>query len=359
MTARAPHPACPTHPTHDSQNKVHPLPYKILVLVSGASTFELNNHSIIPSALHREGHEVHIGDIDTLCVHDSVVVCDRVRLSEEFTSGGSFPELSLPYASAEEFDLVWVLAGTHPESGTDSFQLLWLLNQRVPFVNDASALFYLNTKINLGAVVPAEHLPVSYVSNDFDQLNRLVEADGDRSWVVKPTNGGCGADVFVVNKGDRNRSALLANATGNAASRYGRYGRDVIGMAKRHTAVQEYIPNIRTNEKRVILAGDVPVSGFLRFHPENDHRSNATLGAGFAALELTPEEDEFVRALGKRMTDLGIFYSGIDLAFPYVIEVNMVNPGGLSYHYRATGEDRSSEAVNTVLAALRTAGKLA
>ncbi|MEU0740739.1 glutathione synthase [Streptomyces sp. NPDC006134] len=334
------------------------MPYKILILVSEASKFELNNHSIIPSALYREGHDVHIGDIDTLCVHESVVVCDRVKLSEEFVAGGDFPALRESYASAEDFDLVWVLAGTHPEAGNDSFQLLWLLNQRVPFVNDAGALFYLNTKSSLGAIVPTGNLPVSYVTNDFDFLNNLVESDGDRSWVVKPTSDGCGADVYVVNKRDRNRSAILASATGNAMSRIGRYGRDIIGMAKRHTAVQEYIPNVRTNEKRVIIAGDQPVSGFLRFHPENDHRSNATLGARFAALELTTEEDALVRELGKRMMDLGIFYSGIDLAFPYVIEVNMVNPGGLSYHRRATGEDKSSEAVNAVLAALRTAGKL-
>ncbi|WP_299535615.1 RimK family alpha-L-glutamate ligase [uncultured Streptomyces sp.] len=334
------------------------MPYKILILVSEASKFELNNASIIPSALYREGHDVHIGDIDSLGVHENVVVCDQVRLSEEFVAGADFPALRESYASAEDFDLVWVLAGTHPETDDDSFRLLWLLNQRVPFVNGAGALFHLNTKINLGAIVPAENLPVSYVTNDFDFLNGLVESDGDRSWVVKPTSDGCGADVYVVNKKDRNRSAILGSATGNEMSRVGRYGRDVIGMAKRHTAVQEYIPNVRTNEKRVIIAGDQPVSGFLRFHPENDNRSNATLGARFEKLELTDEEDAFVRELGKRMMDLGIFYSGVDLAFPYVIEINMVNPGGLSYHRRATGEDKSSEAVNTVLDALRAAGKL-
>ncbi|MFJ6750711.1 MULTISPECIES: RimK family alpha-L-glutamate ligase [unclassified Streptomyces] len=334
------------------------MPYKILVLVSEAYKFKLDNHSIIPSALYREGHDVYIGDIDTLSVHDSVVVCDQVRLSEEFAAGGDFPTLSESYASAEEFDLVWALAGTHPDALTDYFQLLWLLNQRVPFVNDATALFYLNSKINLGAIVPPENLPVSHVSNDFDFLNNLVESDADRSWVVKPTNEGCGAGVYVVNKNDRNSTALLSSATGNAHSRYVSYGRDIIGMAKRHTAVQEYIPNVRTNEKRVILAGDTAVSGFLRFHRDNDNRANATVGARFEALTLSPEEEEFVGRLGKRLMSHGIFYVGIDLAFPYVIEVNMENPGGLNYHRRATGEDQSSHAVNTVLTALRTAGKI-
>ncbi|MEU3873228.1 MULTISPECIES: glutathione synthase [Streptomyces] len=338
--------------------KATPMAYRILVLVSEAYKFKLDNHSIIPSALYREGHDVHIGDIDTLCLHDGVVVCDRMRVSQEFVAGGAFPQLSESYASAEDFDLVWVLAGTHPEALTDYFQLLWLLNQRVPFVNDATALFYLNSKINLGALVPRENLPVSYVSNDYDFLNELVEADPDRSWVTKPTNGGCGQNVYVVNERDRNRSALLASATGNVTSRYISYGRDIIGMAKRYTAIQEYIPNVRENEKRVILAGDTPVTGFLRFHRENDNRANATVGARFERLTLTEEEDAFLRRLGKRMMDHGIFYVGIDLAYPYVIEVNMENPGGLNYHRRATGEDLSSEAVNAVLASLRAAGKI-
>ncbi|MFI9275526.1 RimK family alpha-L-glutamate ligase [Kitasatospora sp. NPDC052896] len=335
------------------------MPYKILVLVSEAHKFKLfDNQSIIPSALYQEGHQVHVGDIDTLCVHDSVIVCDQVRLTEEFAAGGDFRALCRPYAPAEEFDLVWVLAGTHPEATTDYFQLIWQLNQRVPFVNDAAALFYLNTKINLGVLVPPEHLPVSYVSNDYEVLNRLVESAPDRSWVVKPTNQGCGADVFVVNERDRNRSALLSSATGNATSRYTSYGRDIIGMAKRHTVLQSYIPNVRSNEKRVIVAGDTPVSGFLRFPRENDNRANATVGARYEPLQLTAEEDEFVRSLGKRMMDHGIFYAGVDLAFPYVIEVNLENPGGLGYHQRLTGEDRSSEAVNAVITALRTAGRL-
>ncbi|MFF3459739.1 RimK family alpha-L-glutamate ligase [Streptomyces sp. NPDC002730] len=175
---------------------------------------------------------------------------------------------------------------------------------------------------------------------------------------MKPTNGGCGADVDVANEKDRSRSALLSSATGNATSRYVSYGREIIGMAKRHTAVQEYIPNVRTNEKRVILAGDTPGVRLLRFRRENDNRANATVGARYEVLQLTPGEREFVRRLGKRMMDHGIFYVGVDLAFPYVIEINMENPGGLNCHRRVTGEDQSSEAVNTVPAALRTAGKL-
>ena len=334
------------------------LPYRILILVSEAAKFRLDNHSIIPSALYREGHDVYIGDIDTLSIHDSLVVCDMVRLSEEYVSGNDFPSLIESYACAEDFDLVWALTSTHPDALTDNFQLLWVLNRRVPFVNDAAALFYLNSKTALATAVPPENLPASYVSNDFDYLTALVESDGARTWVLKPTNEGCGADVYFIGKGERNRAALLQAATGNAVPRIEMYGHDIIGLAKRYVAVQEYIPNVRENEKRVILAGDQPICGFRRFHHDHDDRANVTLGTRFGPLVLTPDEDEFVRRLGKRLMELGIFYAGVDLAYPYVMELNLVNPGGLNYSLRASGVDQSSEAVNAVLDALRIAGRL-
>jgi glutathione synthase len=108
----------------------------------------------------------------------------------------------------------------------------------------------------------------------------------------------------------------------------------------------------------VIIAGDVPVCGFRRYHFDDDDRANTTLGTRFEAMTLTPEEDQFIRRLGKRLMELGIHYSGIDLAYPYVMELNLVNPGGLNYSFRATGVDQSSVAVNQVLESLRTAGRL-
>ncbi|WP_326770460.1 glutathione synthase (plasmid) [Streptomyces sp. NBC_01591] len=334
------------------------MPYKILVLVSGAEEFELDNQSLVPSALLRDGHDVHIGNVHTLALHDSVLVCDRTRLTAPIAPGDPFPAPQTPHGPTEDFDLVWVLAGPHPDAGTEYFQLLWLLNQRVPFVNGASALFFLNSKVTLGALVPPGHRPSSYVSNDSGFLGGLVSDVADRPWILKPPNEGCGADVYVVSAQDRNSAALLSSATGNATSRYDSYGRTVIGKAERYAVLQEYLPHARTHEKRVILAGENPVSGYLRFPLDNDNRANATIGARYERLQLTPDEETFVRAIGKQLRDHGIHFAGIDLAYPHVIEVNLENPAGLCYHQRATGEDQSTEAVRAVLDSLRTAGKL-
>ncbi|MEK8034763.1 hypothetical protein AACH06_28425 [Ideonella sp. DXS29W] len=332
--------------------------YRVLVLISRLNEYRLDNHSIVPNALLHAGHQVSVGDIETLGIRDSTVICDLFALDREYRDGVPFPDLKLQTASAEDFDIVWVLTNPHPTLLLDAFQLLWVLNQRVPFVNDASALLFLNSKITLPAAVDREHLPTSYVSNSFDALNEVVSADENESWVLKPSNEGCGSDVYIVSLKTKNSRALLQSTTGNEICRYEMYGRPTIGLSRKYVTMQRYVPNVVDNEKRVMLSGGVPFCGFRRFHHELDHRGNVTLGNAFEGLQLTPEEDHFCRALGQSLMDQGVYFAGIDLAYPYVLELNLANPGGLNYSFRATGRDQSSEAIELLFAALEAKGRL-
>ncbi|MFI5771028.1 hypothetical protein ACIA74_21230 [Streptomyces sp. NPDC051658] len=82
------------------------------------------------------------------------------------------------------------------------------------------------------------------------------------------------------------------------------------------------------------------------------------MGARYERLQLTADEETFVRDIGKQLRNHGIHRAGIDLAYPHEIEVDLENPAGLCHHKRVAGEDRSTEAVRAVLNSLRTAGKL-
>lgn len=198
--------------------------YKVLVLISRMDEYRLDNHSLIPNGLLRCGHDVTVADIETLGIHDGTVVCDMFRLDREYKDGVPFPDLKLARGDAEDFDLVWLLTSPHPNLFLETYQLLWVLNQRVPFVNAAAAVLFLNSKIALVAGVDREHLPSSYVSNQFGVLHDVVTEDPERSWVIKPGNEGCGADIYFVNAREKNFRALLQSATGNEVSRYENYG---------------------------------------------------------------------------------------------------------------------------------------
>ncbi|WP_149831184.1 ATP-grasp domain-containing protein [Streptomyces tailanensis] len=332
--------------------------YKVLVLISRMQEYRLDNHSLIPNGLLRCGQEVHVADIETLGISAGTVMCDMFRLDREYNQGVPFPDMKLTRRSAENFELVWLLTSPHPNLFLDTYQLLWVLNQRVPFVNDASAVLFLNSKNCLPAAIDPEHLPTSYVSNSFDELNSVVTESVDRSWILKPGNEGCGADIYFVNAREKNFRALLQSATGNEVSRYENYGRQSVGLSSKYVTMQEYIPTVPDNEKRVLLAGGVPVCGFRRYHNDDDHRANATLGNKFSELVLTPDEDAFCRDLGKSLMSQGIYFAGVDLAYPYVLELNLENPGAINWTIRSTGVDKTPEVVEHLLTALERDGRL-
>jgi glutathione synthase len=193
---------------------------------------------------------------------------------------------------------------------------------------------------------------MTVTSNDFDETYGVIEADPSEKWVLKPTNEGCGADVFFVSKQDINAKALLQSCTGNEVPKYEMYGRHTVGLPRKYVAMQSYVDNVDKNEKRVLLSGGEPVCGFRRFIDPIDQRGNVTLGTKFEGLDLTEDEDEFCRALGQKLMSKGVYFVGIDLAYPYVFELNIANPGALNYSFRATGIDQSEEAMQFLIDAL-------
>lgn len=332
----------------------------VLVLVSHIEQLRLDNYLILPNALLRAGLRVWVADIETLAIADRHVTAACHEVDESvYLKGESLNSLPSHPRPVDGVDLVWSLASPHPDLYLSTFQLLWVLNQRVPFVNDASALLFMNNKITLSETIPAEHLPESYVVSDYRFLFDKLEQDRARRWVLKPANEGCGADVFLVGMAERNARAIVQSATGNEVANYERYGRATIGLSRKYAAMQAYVPNVTENEKRVLIVGGEPLCGFRRYHHDDDHRANVTLGNKYDGLTLDEAERAFCRALGQRLMTYGIYYAGLDLAYPYVLELNLVNPGALNYSLKATGIDQSDEAIQLLLKALRERGKAA
>ncbi len=333
--------------------------YTILVLISRFEEYRFDNHSIVPNALFRMGHKVIIGDIETISFKDGKVRCKLFALQQEYQDGVPFPQLDLRMDSAEDgIDLVWVLSNPHPNLLLDTYLLLWVLNERKPFVNAAAATLFLNAKTTLPSTIEADHLPDTLTSSSFDEIYSAIEAEPNKKWVVKPTNEGCGADVFFLSHNDSNTRALLQSCTGNEVPKYEMYGRQTVGLSRRYATMQSYVENVHENEKRVLLSGGVPVCGFRRFIDPNDHRGNVTLGTKFEGLDLTEDENQFCLRLGENLMRKGIYFVGVDMAYPYVFELNIANPGALNYSFRATGIDQSEEAMQHLLSALVGAGVL-
>lgn len=299
---------------------------RILLLLENPNRAE-PTHAMYTNGLRRLGHDVYVGTVHSLGWNRNQFVCDAGRVSGEATIYGPIPRLA-ERLEPRAFDLVWLLNQPHPRVAADVWQLLWRLNCSVPFVNDITGLLMLNNKNNLPLVVPEKNLPGFTSSCDEERLLALMEANPKARWILKRANGGCGADVFVLAPDDTNRRALVQSLTGNAPAVAEMADPGLTGLRAQHALLQDYVEH--STEKRIAICGGKAVAAQEKRLPNGDHRGNMAQHAAMTLSAPTPEESHLAEIVGARLLRYGVRFAGLDMAFPYVFEINLVNPGGLT-----------------------------
>jgi glutathione synthase len=310
---------------------------RILVITIQTDLYKPVNNYLIPRSLRDLGHQVVLADVDTLMLLDNVVHAKAA----EFAGGKvGDPHVRMStLVSCEDFDLIWLLDYAHPSREREFFQLLWVLEQRVTFVNRPSSMFFINNKIGVLGLRAGRHFATTNVLLDEQSVRSVIATDPSSTWVLKPPNSGCGADVFMLAEGDPNYSSLIQSATGNAYQKYEMYTREAYGQAERYTILQRFIPEMRQSENRVIIAGGEVVGGYKKTSTGREFRGNYAVGGVETALDISDEARALCVEIGAELKSYGIHYAGIDLAYPFIVEYNLVNPGGISGQLNATGED--------------------
>jgi glutathione synthase len=297
----------------------------VLLLVESLGHADIS-HAFYSNALSELGHTVHVGAVNSLRWHGTEFTLTWGPVTGRTEPYGPFPHRARS-APAPEADVVWLLNQPHPRLSVDVWQMLWRWNQRQPFVNDVMGLFMLNNKNNLSLVVPQQNLPGSFGSNDADDFLGQLEAKPGQKWILKRPNGGCGADVFVLAPGSSNNRALVQSLTGNTMASAEMTDPGLIGLQAQYAVLQEHIPH--TTEKRIVVSSGDVVAAQEKTLNADDHRGNMTQHAKMRLSEPTPAEHELASVVARRLLAYGIRFAGLDVAYPYVFEVNLVNPGGL------------------------------
>ncbi|MGW7090425.1 ATP-grasp domain-containing protein [Streptomyces sp. NPDC054871] len=293
-------------------------------------------HALYANALTAAGHEVWCGSVNSLSSHDAEVRTSACRVESVLKAHAPVPGRLVPQGLAD-MDAVWVLNYPQPSVQTEAWQLLWRLNRQVPFVNDVTGILMLGNKTNLPVIVDPQHLPHTVITSNYEELSTICGTDADATWLVKPTDDDAGADVYVLEPGSTNNQVLLQSMTGNAAVTELLTKGSLAGFRGRYCALQEFVPH--AEEKRVIIAAGRPVAQQAHHLAPGEHRGNTAHRARCAETELTADEHELCTRIGARLREHGIRFAGIDLAYPYVFEFNVVNPGGLDERIDVLGLD--------------------
>jgi glutathione synthase len=155
-------------------------------------------------------------------------------------------------------------------------------------------------------------MPPTLVTRSLDDVKAFRAEHKDI--ILKPIYGNGGSAVFRVGAGDTNLNSLV----------------ELFQTVFREPfMVQQYRPEVRAGDKRIILVDGEVVGAVNRVPPADETRSNLHVGGVAAATDLTPRDREICARLGPELKQRGLLFTGIDVIGPYLTEINVTSPTGI------------------------------
>ncbi|MGE0022230.1 MAG: glutathione synthase [Hyphomicrobium sp.] len=155
-------------------------------------------------------------------------------------------------------------------------------------------------------------MPATLVTRSADDVAAFRRAY--RDIILKPLYGNGGASVFRIRPEDTNLASLV----------------ELFQTVFREPfMVQEYRPEVRAGDKRIILVDGAFAGAINRVPADGETRSNLHVGGTAAKTELTAREREICERLGPELKRRGLLFTGIDVIGGYLTEINVTSPTGI------------------------------
>ncbi len=155
-------------------------------------------------------------------------------------------------------------------------------------------------------------MPPTLVTRNADDIKMF--RDRHRDIIVKPLFGNGGAGVFRIQPGDSNLASLIEMFH---------------AINREPLMVQQYRPEVRGGDKRIILVDGEIAGAINRVPAEGEARSNMHVGGTPTPTELTRRDKEICARLGPELKRRGMIFTGIDVIGPYLTEINVTSPTGI------------------------------
>jgi glutathione synthase len=132
--------------------------------------------------------------------------------------------------------------------------------------------------------------------------------------ILKPLYGNGGASVFRLQPGDTNLGSLV----------------ELFQTVFREPfMVQQYRPEVRAGDKRIILVDGELAGAINRVPSEGETRSNLHVGGTAKKTDLTKRERDICERLSPELKRRGLIFTGIDVIGDYLTEINVTSPTGI------------------------------
>jgi len=209
-------------------------------------------------------------------------------------------------------DLDAILMRKDPPFNIDYIYTTYILEQAqqagVLVVNNPRSLRDANEK--LFALQFPQCIPATLVSSQIDRLKTFISQQNDV--VVKPLDGMGGQSIFRIKADDPNLNVILETMT---------------QQQQRLIMAQQFIPEIREGDKRILLVDGVAVPYALaRIPREGETRGNLATGGRGEGMPLSERDVWICEQVGPRLREMGLLFVGLDVIGDYLTEINVTSP---------------------------------
>jgi glutathione synthase len=198
---------------------------------------------------------------------------------------------------------------------------------RTLLINDPRGLRDANEK--LYTLHFAEHMPKTLVTADRDRIFEFLRTIGGHG-VIKPLDGRGGSGVLRLELSDSNARSIVDVLTHEGS---------------RLAMTQEYVPEVRSGDKRVLLLNGALLGAINRVARADDVRSNIHAGGSVEPAVVTPREKAIIEAMSPRLVQDGLVFVGLDFIGEKLTEVNVTSPTGIQELSRFEGRDLAMDVI--------------
>ncbi|MCW8091753.1 glutathione synthase [Alteromonas sp. ASW11-130] len=130
--------------------------------------------------------------------------------------------------------------------------------------------------------------------------------------ICKPLDGMGGASIFRIKEDGNNLGVVIETLT---------------QLNKRYMMVQEYLPEIREGDKRILIVdGEVIPYALARLPTQGETRGNLAAGGTGRPQPLSESDRELAEKIAPVVKEKGLLFVGVDVIGNKVTEINVTSP---------------------------------
>lgn len=272
----------------------------------------------------KRGHKVSILYPENLTVRNNVahglmkVIEPMEKIPDnisQFHKKVSFTKKLMPLHALDSF-----MIRKDPPIDPIIYNFLDSIKNECIIVNDIDGIRKANNKLYTTTFNDPNNtfLPITYVSKNKEFIRQMIDDMPGDKVILKPLVGSGGHGVIVLEKNAQSNinSILDFYIHGSGDSNY--------------IIIQEYIEGAEEGDIRVLMLNGKFIGAYNRKPPEGDIRANIQIGGTAHKYSMTDSQMAVCRKIGPRLAADGLFFVGVDMIGDKILEVNVLNPGGIS-----------------------------